>query len=149
MFLNVREAQGLCYYVRTETDHFTDTGTISTRAGVDTKRVKDALTAIVKEYRDVLENGPTEEEIHNAKQYLKGKITLRLEDSEEFAHMIGRQELLKNDILSPEQVIEKIDSITLDNVNDFLQKYFSTENLYMALIGPYSDTEEFKQILQL
>lgn len=149
MFLNVRETQGLCYYVRTSTDHFSDTGTISTSAGVDTTRVKDALTAIVKEYRDVLNNGPTEEEIHNAKQYLKGKITLRLEDSEEYAHMIGRQELLKNNILSPEEITKKIDAVTLDNVNDFLKKYFSTENLYMAVIGPYSDTEEFKQILQL
>lgn len=149
MFLNVREAQGLCYYVRTETDAFTDAGTISTRAGVDTKRVKDALIAIIKEYKDVAENGVTDEEIHNAKQYLKGKITLRLEDSEEYAHMLGRQELIQNEIRTPEEVAAKIDAVTKESIQKFLAEYFTTNNLYLALIGPYSDSEEFKELLKI
>lgn len=149
MFLNVREAQGLCYYVRTETDEFTDAGTISTRAGVDTKRVKDALVAIIKEYKDVLENGVTADEIHNAKQYLKGKITLRLEDSEEYAHLLARQELLLDNIETPEEIAKKIDMVSQESIQEFIKQYFKSEDLYMALIGPYSDSEEFKDLLKL
>ncbi|HEC21080.1 MAG TPA: insulinase family protein, partial [Candidatus Peregrinibacteria bacterium] len=49
MFLSVREAQGLCYYIHTTTDDYNDCGVLSTRAGVDLKRVDQAITAIVKE----------------------------------------------------------------------------------------------------
>ena len=149
MFLNVREAQGLCYYVKTETDEFSDTGTISTRAGVDTTRVKDALTAILKEYKDVIDNGVTAEEIHRAKEYLKGKITLRLEDSEEYAHMLARQELLEDKIEAPEEIIAQIEAVTEDSIQAVVRQYFRQENLYLALIGPYGDEEEFKKLLIL
>ncbi len=149
MFLNVREAQGLCYYVRTETDEFSDAGTISTRAGVDTKRVKDAIAAILKEYKDVLDNGVSEEEIQTAKQYLKGKITLRLEDSEEYAHLLARQELLENNIESVEEINKKIDAVSQASIQKFIKQFFKSENLYMALIGPYADSNEFKDLLKL
>lgn len=149
MFLNVREAQGLCYYVSTSTDQFSDAGIISTRAGVDTTRVKDALIAIIKEYKDVLENGVTEEEVQKAKQYLKGKIILKLEDSEEYAHLLARQELLRNEINTPEDIHKKIDSVTKESIHEYIKTYFTTENLYMALIGPYSDDEEFKKLLNI
>jgi predicted Zn-dependent peptidase len=149
MFLNVREAQGLCYYVRTSTDQFSDTGTISTRAGVDTTRVKDALKAIINEYKDVLTNGVTEEEVHQAKQYLKGKMTLRLEDSEEVAHFLARQELLTHEVDLPDDIKLEIDNVTVQSIQNYLNQYFKTENLYMALIGPYSEVEEFEQLLKI
>jgi predicted Zn-dependent peptidase len=149
MFLSVREEQGLCYYVRTSTDQFSDTGTISTRAGVDITRVKDALIAIVKEYKEILENGVTAEEIEKAKAYLKGKMTLRLEDSEEFAHFLARQELLTSDIQLPEDINKQIESVTSEAIQNYLKQYFTTENLYMALIGPYADTKEFEEILKI
>lgn len=137
MFLNVREAQGLCYYVRTSTDSFTDTGLISTRAGVDVTRIQDAVDAIGKEYQNIRGELVSQEELNKAKSYLKGKIILRLEDSEEYAHMLGRQELLHNNIDDPEDVIKKIEAVTPEDIQSLTEKLFTKENLYLSVIGPY------------
>ena len=147
MFLNVREAQGLCYYVRTETDEFSDIGTFSTRAGVDVNRIQDAIQAITNEYGNIFKNKPDEEEIARAKSYLKGKIVLRLEDSEEYAHMLARQELLESNIETPEEIISKIDSIDQKRLLKFAEQYLVSKNLYMSVIGPYANEDELSNLL--
>ena len=53
MFLNVREAKGLAYYIHTGTDDYTDSGVLSTNAGVDLNRVDMAVSAIIDEYKKV------------------------------------------------------------------------------------------------
>jgi predicted Zn-dependent peptidase len=137
MFLNVREAQGLCYYVRTSTDSFTDVGLISTRAGVDVTRIQDAIDAIAREYKNIKGELIDEKELTKAKEYLKGKIVLRLEDSEEYAHMLGRQELLHNNIDDPNDIIQKIESVTPEDIQALTEQLFTKENLYLNVIGPY------------
>ncbi len=141
MFLNVREAQGLAYYIRTETDHYTDTGTITTRAGVDVTRIQPAIDAIVAEYERVKTEDLDEAEVTKSKEYMKGKIILRLEDSEEYAHMIGRQELLLGSILSPDEIIAEIDKVTSADIQRLAREVFVKENLYLSVIGPYKSEE--------
>ncbi|PIR51882.1 hypothetical protein COU77_03335, partial [Candidatus Peregrinibacteria bacterium CG10_big_fil_rev_8_21_14_0_10_49_16] len=91
MFLNIREAKGLCYYISTETDSYLDAGTLSTGAGVDQSRLEEAIKLIINEYMVCARDGITDEELHRAKEYLKGKIVLNLEDTEELAHFYGKQ----------------------------------------------------------
>src|SRR3989338_3422385 len=94
MFLHVREQKGLSYYIKTSTDFYKDTGVISTGAGVDVNRIKLAVEAIIEEYKSITEEDVPAGELKKAKDYLKGKMTLRLEDTEEYAYLIAQQELL-------------------------------------------------------
>ncbi|MFH1410914.1 MAG: pitrilysin family protein, partial [Patescibacteria group bacterium] len=94
MFMHVREQKGLCYYVRTGTDDYSDTGAITTSAGADLKRVDMAIEAILHEYRLITKEVVSEAELKKGKEFMKGKIILRLEDSEEYAHMMGKQALI-------------------------------------------------------
>ena len=137
MFMNVREAKGLCYYISTSTDDFTDVGLISTRAGVDLKRVEDAVEAVLEEYRKLREEKVSEEELNKAKSYLKGKMKLRLEDSEEVAHMLGKQALLYDEVLTMKDVVKKIDAVTVDDIQRLAQQVFDPDNLYLSMIGPF------------
>ena len=97
MFLRIREARGLCYYINASTDDYLDTGALSIRAGVDQSRLDEAITAIAHELREAAVKGITSEELSRAKEFMKGKVTLGLEDSEELAHFFGRQQLLYAD----------------------------------------------------
>jgi predicted Zn-dependent peptidase len=142
MFLNVREAQGLCYYIRTDTDDYTDVGVISTTAGVDLKRLPNAITAIKAEYDSLVEKGPTETELRHAKEFLKGKLTLRLEDSEEYAHLIGKQHLLYKQQLTLPEIFKKIDSTTISDIQKLAQNTFTKDKLRLACIGPFEGEEE-------
>ncbi|MBT5016285.1 insulinase family protein [Candidatus Peregrinibacteria bacterium] len=149
MFLNVREAQGLAYYIQSSTDDYTDVGVISTRAGVDLNRVDFAVEAICKEYADVRDNGVSEAELQRAKDYLKGKMVLKLEDSEEYAHLLAKYEVLYKKARTPESVVELVERVTIDDIARISKEIFQEDKLYMAGIGPWDDKERFAKLLKV
>ncbi|MBI2453855.1 insulinase family protein, partial [Candidatus Peregrinibacteria bacterium] len=149
MFLGVREAKGLAYYIQTSTDDYTDTGIISTRAGVDVKRIKLAVSAIVEEYKKIRGAAIPKEELTKAKEYLKGKLVLRLEDSEEYAHLIGKDELLYTKAETPEHLMEGIDKVKVQDIARVSENLFSNNELRLAAIGPYEKAEEFEELLAM
>lgn len=142
MFLNVREAQGLCYYIRTNTDDYTDAGVISTSAGVDLKRLPLAVKAIRAEYEKLAANGVAAEELIRAQEFLKGKLTLSLEDSEEYAHLLGKQHLLYTKQLTLEEIFGKIDAVKTEEIQKLASEIFVPKNLRLAAIGPFGGREE-------
>jgi len=147
MFLNVREAKGLSYYIRTNTDVYADTGTLTTAAGVDLKRVDLAIGAILEEYRKISEEKVSPAELTKAKEFMKGKIILRLEDSEEYSHLMGKQALLYNEIDSVDEILKKTDAVTADDVLRLSQQLFKPENMKLALIGPFENENHFASLL--
>lgn len=147
MFTHVREQKGLCYYVRTSTDNYTDIGAISTSAGVDLTRVDDAIEAIMHEYKLITEEKVGEAELTKAKEFMKGKIILRLEDSEEYAHMMGKQVLLHDEVSSVDEILKKIDAVTAEDVYRVAKKLFVIEKCKLALIGPFEDEEHFAKLI--
>ena len=147
MFLSIREKQGLCYYIQTSIDDYTDSGIISTRAGVDIKRSEQAISAIVAEYKKVAEGGVTEEELKKAKEYYKGKMILKLEDSEEYGHLLGRQALLEDKINTPEDIQKMIDAVTVQDIARISKELFTEDKLKLAVIGPFKEEEDLNKLL--
>jgi predicted Zn-dependent peptidase len=148
MFLGVRESQGLAYYIRTTTDDYLDCGTLTTNSGVSVDRIDLAISSIVNEYKKVAQKGVTLKELKKAKSYLKGRITLTLEDSEEYAHLLGKYELLHDKVESPEEVEKKIGAVTLKQVNAVAKELFKPEEMRLAIIGPYDDEARFEKLLK-
>ena len=136
MFTAVREEKGLCYYIKTETDNYTDCGAISTRAGVDVTRAVMALDAIKLEYAKVRDEVVPEKELIKAKEFIKGKIALRLEDSEELAHLFGKYELLYGKIRTVEEIVHGVEAVTAADVQRLARELLAPENLRVAAIGP-------------
>lgn len=149
MFLSVREAQGLAYYINTATDEYEDIGTISTNAGVSVEKIDQAILSIVKEYDKAAREGVSAGELEKAKSYLKGKIVLRLEDSEEYAHLIGKYELLQGKQMSLEDLEKAIDTVSLEQVNRVSAELFRPELLNLAVIGHYEDKLRFEKLLNI
>jgi predicted Zn-dependent peptidase len=148
MFLNIREKRGLCYYIATETDSYLDAGSLSTRAGVDQSRLHEAVEAIVYEYAECAKDGVTDEELTRAKQYLKGKITLGMEDSEELAHFYGKQHLLYPKTRTIEEYFTEINAVTIDQVNAFAAKTLKNEELRLVVIGKEEDDGKLRKLLK-
>lgn len=135
MFLNIREARGLCYYIATEVDSYMDAGSLSTRAGVDQARLYEAISAIRKEYETCAKDGVTPEEVIRAKEYLKGKITLSLEDSEERAHFYGKQQLLYPKTRDIGEYFAEIDKVTKEGIDALARRLLKSEELRLVVIG--------------
>ncbi len=78
---------------------------------------------------------------------MKGKIILRLEDSEEYAHLMGKQALLYPDIETVEDILKKIDEVSADDVLRLSRELLTEDSLHLALIGPYTDKARFEKLL--
>lgn len=148
MFLNIREARGLCYYINTDTDNYLDAGSLSTSAGVDRSRLHEAIRAIVHEYRTCAQDGVTAEELLRAKEFLKGKITLSLEDTEERAHFFGKQKLLYPQIRDIAEYFEEVDRVTESQVNALAANLLQEDQFRLVVIGSLKDKEELEPLLR-
>ncbi|MCD6109487.1 insulinase family protein [bacterium] len=147
MFLSVREAKGLCYYISTHSDNFIDAGIFSTGAGVQLGRIDEAITGILEEYEKIRLKKIPEEELQKAKNFMKGKMILSLEDSEQYAHLLGKYELLHNKTLSPQAIMKEIDKVTTEDIHRVAKDLLKPENMKVGVIGPYDNKERFKKLL--
>ncbi|MEK7605595.1 MAG: pitrilysin family protein [Patescibacteria group bacterium] len=150
LFDEVREKRGLAYYVRSSSDEYVDCGTFVSTAGIDPKRVIDALEVIVEQY-GLIASGSlkiTPEELKKAKEYMKGHLVLELEDSRSVSTFYGHQELLEKDVLNPDQILKLIDNVTVDEIDAVGKKYFVADGLNLALIGNYEDEDKLKELLK-
>ncbi len=147
MFLAVREEKGLAYYISSGTEDYLDTGTFYTRAGVDVTRIKDAIKAIVEEYKKIAGEVVPESELKKAKEFLKGKLVLSLEDSESVAQMHALNELLYDKIKTLADISANIDKVTAADVQRVAENILKEDLIQLAVIGPYEDKAEFEALL--
>ncbi len=139
LFKEVREKLGAAYYVRTYNNSDTDTGSLVTFAGVDNKKLDKVIETILKEYKKLTKIKVSDAELKKAKECIKGKVILKMEASDAQASFYGMQELLKNDIISMEDMFKKIDNVTSEDVMTVAKDIFKNERLNMALIGPFKN----------
>jgi len=148
LFIQVRERRGLAYYVRSETVEYKEIGNFVTQAGVDLKRIDDAIKVILNEYFYIANNRVTAEELNKAKEFLKGRLILELEDSKNVAGLYGFQELLDKKVYSPKEMIGEIDKVTALDIQRVAKDIFQPEKLNLAVIGPFKEKERFENLLK-
>ena len=143
LFYEVRERRGLCYYIQSSTETFDDTGYVYTRAGlnVDIKKINEAIKIILNEHQKIVENKIEDKELIKAKEMIKGRLILSLEDSNSLASFVGRKLMFENKLITPEEVIAKIDQVTKNQVVNLAKKLFVKEKLNLAVIGPFEDSQ--------
>ena len=148
LFLELRERRGLVYDVHTSVSHLRDCGTFITYAGMDPKNARTAVRSILEEL-DRIKGGVPEEELHKAREYLKGRLVLRMEDSRSVAAWLGAQELLTNKVRTVKQVLSTVDSVTTDDVQRVANELLVTERLSAAIVGPFRSERPFQTHLRI
>lgn len=150
LFHEVREKRGLGYYIHTHSDHYEDAGSLVSTAGIDSKRVDEAIKVINEEYQKIrtLQVRVTDEELRKAKEFLKGHLVLELEDSRSVAGFYAHQELLETAILNPDQVMDQIENVTHDQLEEVSRIYLAPEKYNLAVIGNFDDKQRFEQLLK-
>lgn len=148
LFLEIREKHGLAYDVHSYVSHFQDTGAATIYAGVDPKKIHEALEAILGELDRVKRDLP-EAELRKAKEYTKGRLLLRMEDTRAVAGWYGAQELLSDRVRSVDEIVEQIEAVTVDDVQGIARRLFVTPALNLAVVGPFRSAERFRKALAL
>ena len=148
LFQKLRDEMGICYYIRAENDTSTDHGVLQVSAGLDNKRVKEGIEAIMEEFRRLKMETVSETELNKVKQQMQGNLYLGLETSDSFAEYCGYQDILNKPIKTPEQIITEMEAVVAEDIKKIANKIFQDKNLNLAIIGRFKDKAEFLPILK-
>jgi len=149
LFIEVRERKGLAYYVRTNTESFEECGYLATQAGVEHKNLTLALETILAEYKKIATEKVPEKELQKAKDYIKGKMVMGMEASDEVAMFFVGQELSRREILKREEIFKRVDSVTPEDILQVAKDIFQNKKLNLAIIGPHKNSEKLQKLLSI
>ncbi len=149
LFIEVRERRGLAYYVRAGNGNYQDTGVFNIGSGLQVDKVEEAIRVITNELRNIKEFLVDEKELHKAKEYIKGKTTLALEDNQARLDWFLEQQAFHSRIKTPTDFFKEIDSITAQQVRAIAREVFQKKTMTLALIGPYRSDKPFKKLLNV
>ncbi len=135
LFQEVRERRGLAYSVFSFSSHHADSGLVGVSVGCLPNRLDDVLGVVRDELGKVARDGITDEELARGKGQLRGGLVLGLEDTASRMSRIGKAELVHDELLSIDEVMRRIDAVTLDDVRSVAAEIFARPEI-LAVVGP-------------
>lgn len=148
LFTEIRDKLGLAYNIGSYVDHFLDTGSLIIAAGVEIKNLRLAIKATLEQLSQLKEVIP-ESELTKAREFAKGRLLLRMEDSRSVVGWMGGQEMLTSQILSVEEVVAAIDAVTAKELQPLAREILVGDKLRLAVVGPVPQDEPLAELLKL
>ncbi|CAN5401568.1 pitrilysin family protein [soil metagenome] len=135
LFQEIREVRGLAYSVYSFASHHADSGVVGVAVGCLPAKLDEVLATLRAELAKVAADGITEEELARGKGQLRGGLVLGLEDSASRMSRLGRAELVHDELLEIDDVLARIDAVTLDEVRAVAAEVFARPEI-LAIVGP-------------
>jgi predicted Zn-dependent peptidase len=134
LFQEVRERRGLAYAVSSFAPAYLDNGAFGVYAGCSPDNVPGVLDIIDAEFRRMVDDGVTDDEMRRAKGQIEGALTLSLEDSDARMTRLGRAELGVGEFTDLATALDRVDRVTPDDVLD-LARDLLTRPTITAVVG--------------
>ena len=145
LFREVREKRGLVYSVYSFSNSHTQSGLFGIYAGTTNKELQELMPVIGTEIKKICNDLVSPQELSRAKSQLKASMLMALESSSTTAEILARQMLLYNRIIPIEEMVERIEKVTLQDVRDMAQQIFASKPTY-CLVGDIENHPDYEQI---
>ncbi len=140
LFQSVREERGLAYSIGSDRVGYDDAGALAVSVGTSPENAKEVLSLIDAELDEMAGNGVSRRELEVAKGNLRADLLLSLEDSGARMSRIGASLLLHGQVLTAEEVMARIESVTLEQVRQVAGRVLTAERA-LAVVGPFADED--------
>lgn len=141
LFQKIREERGLAYAVYSYHSLFRETGNVAIYVGTRPANVNEVLSIIRAELAAIVDAGVTEDELNRAREHLKGHLVLGLESTRNRMTRLGRSELTHGQILSIDELVEKVSKVTTPDVRRLAGEIFTADRMVLTIIGPVAQEE--------
>lgn len=136
LFQEIREQRGLAYSVYSYHSTYVDSGLFAIYAGTSPKNTQEVIECILQELKEMSEKGITADELARTKAQIKGGLYLGLESVSSRMSRLGKTELTYNRVLSPEEVIGKLEKVTLEDVLRVIRRLWQKDKISIMTLGP-------------
>lgn len=138
LFITVREEKGLAYDIQMDTNGYADAGSFDIYAGVGHDKAAVTLQAIKDEIAKLQDEQVSDQELHKAREQMRGRLIMGLENNSAVADMLGSQMIVMNRIWSMSEILATIDAVKPQDIQKAAQKYLAGSEMRLAVIGPHS-----------
>jgi predicted Zn-dependent peptidase len=146
LFQEVRERRGLAYSVFSYSNLYAHTGEVGLYVGTRPENLTEALAVVTAELERCVEDPASEEELTRSRENLKGRVVLALESTGARMNRLGSSVMNELPILSVNDMIERIDSVTIEQVRELAAQLFAPQHLSVAGVGP--DEQSFRAAIE-
>jgi len=135
LFQELREKQGIAYYLGGGVGMFTNTGKYIIKAGISVDKLELGINSIINAMREILDGKFSDKDLLRAKNYYTASIIENIETGEDKAGWFGINTLLDNRIKTPRGQIEEIENVSRDLLIKSWQEIISNDNLMIGAIS--------------
>jgi len=136
LFQSIREDRGLAYSVYSYLSSYQDAGLFTLYAGTRPANAQAVLALMQSEMKNLRDHGISYAELARAKEYIKGNLLLGLENTSSRMTRLGKLELTLNKIISVEEVIDRIECISVSDVTELARRLFVADKTCITALGP-------------
>ncbi len=135
LFQNIREMEGISYSIYSFHSSYSDSGVFGVYCATLPEKYTHAVELIVKECREMAENGITAEELQDAKAFMKGNLALSLESVEVRLGRLAMDEITFQRSFSFDEIVDNINRVTSDDIMRICGRIFGGKKLSVVTVG--------------
>lgn len=144
LWQEVRERRGLCYSIYTYGAGHQDTGLFGIYTAVNPDAERQALEAVLVMVDELVQNGVTEEELSRAREQSKASVLMGLESTQSRMSHLGRSMLLTGTVLTPDEIVERYDAVTRDDVLTLARELFDLRQASCSAVGRVQNADHYR-----
>jgi predicted Zn-dependent peptidase len=139
LFQEIREKRGLVYTVYSFQAAYRAAGLFGIYAGTSPENVQPCIDVMTEQLKLVRDLKIGENELQLAKEHIKGNLTLSLEASSSRMIRLGRNEFALGRQVAAEEIEERIDAVTADEIRTLASELFAEDQLGLCILGPVDE----------
>ncbi len=148
LFTEIREKRGLAYYIKVQAELYRDSGYLAAEAGLKTQAVYEAIEVILAEFKKLVNEPVSDEELNRTRDMIKGKLAIYLESSDAVANYYAKQSVTRKKLRKPEEFIAQLEKVTAKDIQKLAKEIFVNDKLNLAIIGPIKNDAKLKKVTQ-
>ena len=146
LYQKIREENGLAYSLFSYNYAYENVGLFTIYAAVNPSKAEKCIQVIMDEIKNLQSDPITNEQLSKTKEQLKATYLMSLENSSSRMNSLGKSIISYNKILTPEQIIQKIDEVGIEQLYRLIEKIFDFDSLSLAAVG--KDDYDFERIIK-
>ncbi|MCG6536551.1 MAG: insulinase family protein, partial [Syntrophales bacterium LBB04] len=141
LFQEIRERRGLAYTIHSYMVPYMDAGMLGIYVGTGGDKVAEVINLILKELKGLREDLLTEQEMHVARELVKGNFLLSMESTDNRMTKLAKNEICFGRNIPPEEVLARIDEVSRENIRDLAGEIFTPGTVCLAALGPVGEAD--------
>lgn len=151
LFQEIREKRGLVYSVYSFSNAHLQSGLFGVYAGLNAEEIRQYIPVVSDELKKICQDKVSDKELNRVKVQLKASILMALESSSSTAEVIARQRLIHGRVIPTNEIVERIESVTKEDIRSIAQQIFTQKPTYTLLgnLKEYPSYDELQKYLHI